>query len=91
MVIHSISFDEMQIDVTVAGLGGKDAVKCSRMVTILPDTSLEDALVNSPYDAVILPGGLKGSELLSESKVVGEILKQHENGGQIVAAICAGN
>ncbi len=80
----------MQIDVTVAGLGGKDVVKCSRMVSILPDKSLEEAIVSSPYDAVILPGGLKGSELLSEAKIVGQVLKQHENGGHIVAAICAG-
>ncbi|KZS22033.1 Protein deglycase DJ-1 [Daphnia magna] len=77
------------IDVTVAGLAGKDTVKCSRMVSIVPDTSLEEAHATSPYDAVILPGGLKGSELLSESPLVGQILKQHENGGQIIAAICA--
>ncbi|KAI9560665.1 hypothetical protein GHT06_011615 [Daphnia sinensis] len=77
------------IDVTVAGLAGKATVKCSRMVSIVPDTSLEEAHATSPYDAVILPGGLKGSELLGEAPLVGEILKQHENGGQIVAAICA--
>ncbi|XP_057371988.1 protein dj-1beta-like [Daphnia carinata] len=77
------------IDVTVAGLAGKDTVKCSRMVSIVPDTSLEEAHATSPYDAVILPGGLKGSELLSEAPLVGQILKQHENGGKIVAAICA--
>lgn len=60
------------------------------MVSILPDISLEEALVTTPYDAIILPGGLKGSELLSESKLVGQALKQHESEGCIVAAICAG-
>lgn len=79
-----------QIDVTVAGLAGKEIVKCSRLVSIFPDTSLE-AQVNSLYDAVILPGGLKGTELLSEAQLVGQILKHHEKEGKIVAAICAGN
>lgn len=74
----------------VAGLAGTEVVKCSRLVSILPDTSLEEAQENSPYDVVILPGGLKGSELLSESQLVGQILKQHEKEGKIVAAICAG-
>ena len=59
-------------------------------MSILPDTSLEEAQMNSPYDAVILPGGLKGSELLSQDHLVGQILKQHEKEGKIVAAICAG-
>ncbi|XP_046461098.1 protein dj-1beta-like [Daphnia pulex] len=77
------------IDVVVAGLAGKEVVKCSRMVSILPDTSLEEAQKNSLYDVVILPGGLKGAELLSESQLVGQILKQHEKEGKIVAAICA--
>ena len=61
------------------------------MVSILPDASLdEEAQKNSLYDAVILPGGLKGAEFLSESQLVGQILKQHEKEGKIVAAICAG-
>ena len=77
-----------QIDVTVAGLAGKEIVKCSRLVSIFPDSSLE-AQVNSLYDAVILPGGLKGTELLSEAQLVGQILKHHEKEGKIVAAICA--
>ena len=71
-------------------MSGASAVKCSRMVSILPDTSLEEAASLSPYNAVILPGGLKGSELLCESKLVGQLLKQHETDGNIVAAICAG-
>ena len=80
----------LQIDVTVAGLNGDAEVKCSRSVVIRPDTSLTAALAQSPYDAVILPGGLKGAEALADSAVVGELLKKHEEDGRIVAAICAG-
>lgn len=75
---------------TIAGLEGANIVKCSRMVSIMPDTSLEEALKKAPYDVIILPGGLQGSELLAKSTLVGEVLKQHENAGCIIAAICAG-
>ncbi|TMW50156.1 hypothetical protein DOY81_004781, partial [Sarcophaga bullata] len=76
------------IKVTVAGLTGKDPVKCSRDVVIVPDTSLEDTKPNK-YDVVILPGGLGGSKAMAESALVGEILKQQESEGRVVAAICA--
>ncbi|KAF9813969.1 hypothetical protein SFRURICE_019418 [Spodoptera frugiperda] len=39
--------------------------------------------------SVILPGGLEGSDRLSKSVVVGNVLKEHEQKGKIVAAICA--
>ncbi|XP_077284570.1 class I glutamine amidotransferase-like superfamily protein dj-1beta [Arctopsyche grandis] len=78
------------VQVTIAGLDGPDKVLCSRQVVIVPDMSLQDALAkNSSYDAVILPGGLGGSELLSKSAKVGKLLKEQESSGRIVAAICA--
>ena len=90
-----ISFNSMyicivtfQIKVTVAGLTGNEPVKCSRDIVIVPDTSLEDAKPNK-YDVVILPGGLGGSKAMAESPLVGEILKQQESEGRVVAAICA--
>ncbi|XP_045458021.1 protein dj-1beta-like isoform X2 [Melitaea cinxia] len=78
------------VTVTLAGLDGDAPVLCSRQVTLVPDKSLADALAEKPqYDAVILPGGLEGSERLSKSSVVGTLLKEHEKSGKIVAAICA--
>ncbi|KAJ2943267.1 hypothetical protein O0L34_g12072 [Tuta absoluta] len=78
------------VAVTIAGLDGKEPVLCSRQVTIVPDKSLAEALAAKPeYDAVILPGGLEGSDRLCKSSVVGTLLKQHETSGKIVAAICA--
>ena len=49
------------IDVTLAGVSGADSVLCSRNVRIVPDTSL-DKVENTMFDAVIVPGGLKGAE-----------------------------
>ncbi|XP_046975794.1 protein dj-1beta-like [Vanessa cardui] len=78
------------VTVTLAGLDGEAPVLCSRQVTLVPDKSLAAALAENPqYDAVILPGGLEGSERLSKSDVVGTLLKEHEKSGKIVAAICA--
>ncbi|CAK1546521.1 unnamed protein product [Leptosia nina] len=78
------------VTVTLAGLDGDAPVLCSRQVTLVPDKSLSDALADNPqFDAVILPGGLEGSERLSKSEAVGTLLKEHEKSGKIVAAICA--
>ncbi|NP_001264178.1 Parkinson disease protein 7 homolog isoform 1 [Rattus norvegicus] len=78
------------IKVTVAGLAGKDPVQCSRDVVICPDTSLEEAKTQGPYDVVVLPGGNLGAQNLSESALVKEILKEQENRKGLIAAICAG-
>jgi putative intracellular protease/amidase len=52
------------IDVTIAGIDpdhGSHNVVCSRNVKIVPDVSL-DSVHEKTYDAVIVPGGLKGAE-----------------------------
>ena len=49
------------IDVTLAGLSGDQQVLCSRNVKITPDVSL-DSVKSDNFDAVIVPGGLKGAE-----------------------------
>lgn len=47
-------------------------------------TNLQDV-----FDVVILPGGLGGTEAFVQSQLVGEILKEQESSGRLVAAICA--
>ncbi|KAE8593166.1 hypothetical protein XENTR_v10019011 [Xenopus tropicalis] len=78
------------IKVTIAGLSGKDPVLCSRDVVLCPDTSLEEARTQGPYDVVVLPGGNLGAQNLSESPVVKEVLKEQEAKNGLIAAICAG-
>ncbi|KAK6617474.1 hypothetical protein RUM43_014483 [Polyplax serrata] len=77
------------VDVTVAGVQGKNVHDCSRQVKIMPDMSLEEATEKSKYDVVVLPGGLKGSETFAKSNVVGKLLKDQEESGRVIAAICA--
>ncbi|XP_076292897.1 protein dj-1beta isoform X2 [Lasioglossum baleicum] len=76
------------INVTVAGLPESNCIKCSRDVKICVDASLKDA-AQQKYDVVILPGGLGGSEAFASSQEVGNLLKEQEKEGRIIAAICA--
>ncbi|KAK7093912.1 Parkinson disease protein 7 homolog [Littorina saxatilis] len=77
------------VDVTLAGVGHKGPIKCSRDVSIVPDAAVEDALKKGPYDVLVLPGGGGGAKILAESSVVGKALEEQEKRGGFVAAVCA--
>ncbi|EDV30469.2 uncharacterized protein Dana_GF22924 [Drosophila ananassae] len=77
------------IKVTVAGLGDStEPVKCSRDILIVPDTPLSK-VASEKFDVVVLPGGLGGSNAMGDSSAVGELLKNQEASGGLIAAICA--
>ncbi|KAI6006963.1 class I glutamine amidotransferase-like protein [Pisolithus albus] len=66
-------------------------VVCSRGIKILPDTTLQPLEAGpDKYDALVIPGGLKGAETLSQSTEVQTLVREYFNGGKIVAMICAG-
>ncbi len=74
------------LDVVVAGVGST-AVQGAHGVTYQCDVALEE--IQSTPAAIVLPGGLPGSENLGKSGAVKELtLRVHESGG-ICAAICA--
>ncbi|XP_073979092.1 protein dj-1beta-like isoform X1 [Rhodnius prolixus] len=77
------------VNVTLAGLEGNRPTKCSRDVVVVPDKSMEEAIKGGPYDAIVLPGGMGGSKSFAASSTLGKILKEQEECGKIVAAICA--
>ncbi|KAG5680081.1 hypothetical protein PVAND_009608 [Polypedilum vanderplanki] len=77
------------VTVTVAGLDGKDPVKCSRDVMVVPEVALSDVANNKSFDAIVLPGGLGGAKALAESSLIKELLKKQEQKNKIIAAICA--
>ncbi len=74
-------------NVTVAG--ENDFVICSRNVKIIPDILLSNLNDNIIFDAIILPGGLEGTQNLSNNKHLLKILKYHKENKKLIGAICA--
>jgi 4-methyl-5(b-hydroxyethyl)-thiazole monophosphate biosynthesis len=75
------------IEVVAAGLK-PGPVRASRGVTLLPDTTLEDAL-RTHFDLVALPGGKAGMEALRADPRIIALVKRQASEGRHVAAICA--
>lgn len=73
------------IEVTVAGLS--EQVTGSRGVIITADKKLDD--IATDFDACILPGGMPGATNLVSSEKVKSTIKDLNQRGKIIAAICA--
>ncbi|KAB7898117.1 protein deglycase YajL [Rouxiella sp. S1S-2] len=72
---------------SVAGDGNRE-IRCSRGVTLLADVALVD-VADEEYDAIVLPGGLKGAECFRDSPLLVEKVRHVNVTGKLVAAICA--
>jgi len=75
------------IEVISAGLDDKP-VKASRGVVLIPDTTL-DAVLNEPFDMIVLPGGLPGAEHLNKDQRIITLLQNAAQRGKYTTAICA--
>ncbi|TFY74733.1 hypothetical protein EWM64_g9279 [Hericium alpestre] len=64
----------------------------SRGINILPDTYFSpQALTADKFDAIVIPGGAKGAETLSESSPVQHLVREFYNSKKVVGMICAGS
>lgn len=75
------------VSVTLAGLTA-GALRGSRGVTLMPDTTL-DAVLRDSYDMIILPGGQPGTRHLKADDRVLKLLQRMASEGKYLAAICA--
>lgn len=75
------------IDVTVAG--NTDLIECSRGVILKVDKLLQKVDETDEFDAIILPGGLKGTENLSNDSRIKVMLDRAKQNGKLLGAICA--
>lgn len=82
-----------------------EPVKCSRNVVIVPDVALSsidkdsfDVIVSCAIQTKtpvvtfafqVLPGGLGGAKAMAASTLIGDLLKNQEKNGKLIAAICA--
>ncbi|NOH72411.1 DJ-1 family protein [Vibrio pectenicida] len=77
-----------QVVVASADFEGQLAMKASRGVTLTADCKLVD-IADNEFDAIILSGGVGGSEVFRDSTLLIEIVRQQMYEGKLVAAICA--
>lgn len=73
--------------VVTAAVGGELEIVGAHDIVMKADILIEEADTN--YDAIVLPGGGKGSQNLADSWTVNEKLLMIANSGAVVAAICA--
>lgn len=63
-------------------------ITLSRGLKIYPDDTLQN-LINCKFDAIVLPGGMPGAQLLSSDSTLLQILKAHQKDYKLIGAICA--
>lgn len=90
-----IPFDYWQrggIDVALASISDKQAVTGAHGLSIGTDILLGDIIAEgnlNVFDAIFLPGGGPGVKNLKNSEEVESIIKEFENSGKWIFAICA--
>jgi len=77
-----------EVDVTVAAVGDRRTVTCSRGVVITADALLAE-LAEDAFDAVVLPGGMPGADHLRDSAALAARLRAQDARGGLIGAICA--
>ncbi len=74
-------------EVTVAG--DKEIIVCSRGIKILTDILIDDLDFEEEWDAIIIPGGMGGTENLTANDHFVELLEKHVKQDKYYGAICA--
>lgn len=78
------------VTVASAEADGRLAVTCSRGVLLTADATLDAALgAVSPFDLIVVPGGMPGAERLAGNAALTAALRAQREAGRPVAAICA--
>jgi protein DJ-1 len=78
------------ISVFLAGVGEETRmVTTSRGVRIAPDGAWDPAEA-SRFDALVIPGGIGGSQAMRQDESVKQVLREFMGAGKIVASLCAG-
>lgn len=76
------------VDVDVASLSGSASVASAHGLAVAADGPLSGFGAKN-YDAIILPGGGKGTENLMASAELADLLRRQKAAGRRVCAICA--
>jgi 4-methyl-5(b-hydroxyethyl)-thiazole monophosphate biosynthesis len=74
------------VTVTVLGLDSRE-VAGSHGITLVADTLFKD--FSSPFDGIVLPGGMPGTKNLAASAPLLDLIRRTHKRGGLCAAICA--
>ncbi|MEI6090042.1 MAG: DJ-1 family glyoxalase III [bacterium] len=69
--------------------GDAEIITCSNGVRIIPDKHIDEIPDNTEFDAIIIPGGMKGIDNLDLSEKLEFLLERHNKAGRLIGAICA--
>jgi 4-methyl-5(b-hydroxyethyl)-thiazole monophosphate biosynthesis len=76
------------VEVTTVSITGQRSVAGAHGITVEADALFED-VAGADADALILPGGGPGSQMLNGHAPLKQLLVQHSEQNKLVAAICA--
>ncbi len=76
------------VDVTIAAVSEKRRIVGAHGIAIECDTLLTE-VDYAEFDALLLPGGMPGTENLFEDEIVRALVSDYAEAGRVVAAICA--
>lgn len=66
-----------------------NVVRSTHEVCVLADKTIDTCGDFNEYDMIVLPGGMPGSKFLAESDKVIDVIRNFNNQGKFIAAICA--
>ena len=75
-------------DVTLAGISGVYQ-RTSHGIEIKTDAKVSDIDENTPFDMVVIPGGMPGTNNIEENPQAMAIIKKAAMDGKFIGAICA--
>lgn len=79
----------MGIEVDMVSISDKKEVAGAHSIKVLADMLIQDVAIEN-YDGLVIPGGLPGATNLRDHDKVIELVKDMDQRGKLVAAICAG-
>ena len=74
------------VDVIIAGVG-ETTIVSAQNIKVIADCILSADI--GLFDLLLIPGGMPGSQNLAASDTVLEVIRQHNDAGKLIGAICA--
>ncbi|KAG8905572.1 hypothetical protein FRB99_008630, partial [Tulasnella sp. 403] len=91
LVLIANGTEEMEFEKADAHPTPSSVAKCSRGVKIIADLDLSDLENPQSFDALIIPGGAKGADTMSNSPAAQQLVKDYYSQGKVVGMVCAGS